>query len=192
MESLDKLKCSHVWLGKREEKIQLVERLLDQYIRSHQSQDTVYRILSICIYTIYHIDPKYIETETLRRLVRINGLFLEMILETIDPIDLTHELLLEAVKQNGLALKFINKSYRTYCILLAAVNQNGMALGFIDHCDQTYRLRIEAVKQTYNALQYIDHKSMDRSILRHAMKNPDAVRYFGKSDNHDNVYVKYV
>lgn len=180
IESCDRLKCSHIFLGKRERKMEMIEHLLDQYIKNTDSQETIYNLLKTNIYTIYRINPVIICMKTLVRIVKNNGMFLEMIMDVIDPTNLPHELLLEAVKQNGLVLKIINKSNRSFDILLAAVKQNGLALEFIDSVDQTYRLQIEAVKQTGHALQHIEQKSRNREILKHALKNPQAFKYLGK------------
>lgn len=184
VESINKLKCSQVWLGKREEKNQLVKRLFNQMIENNQknAQEIIFKNLCLCIYTIRYIDDRYIEVITLIRIVKINGLFLEM----IDPIYHTNELLLEAVKQNGLALKLVDPVNRTPEILLQAVKQNGLALRFIDSKNWTYRLLVEALKQTGHALQYINQEYRTRDILRHALKHPYALQYLGTWTPPDN------
>ncbi len=185
IESLDRIKCSHIMLGKRKKKMRLIEKLMDQYIKKTENpQEIIYNFLHTSIYTIYRINPMLIDLNTLIRIVKNNGLLLEMILEIKSmSVNLTHELLLEAVRQNGLALKFIEVKNRTFDVLLTAIKQNGLALKFINAIDQTYRLQIEAVKQNGHALQYIEQKSRNREILRYALKNPNVFKYLGKPDD---------
>jgi hypothetical protein len=52
---------------------------------------------------------------------------------------------MNAVKQNGLALEFVE--HQTYEICLAAVKQNGLALEFVEH--QTYEICLAATGGDY-------------------------------------------
>ena len=69
--------------------------------------------------------------------------------------NINYNLYLEAIKQNGMALQFVDIQddilYQYLC--LEAVKQNGMALQFIKK--QTYEICLEAVKQNGLALQYV-------------------------------------
>ena len=59
---------------------------------------------------------------------------------------------LEAVKQNGYALRYINEQTEEMC--LEAVKQDGYALQYVN--EQTEEICLEAVKQNGYALQYIN------------------------------------
>lgn len=182
VESLDRIKCSQVFLKKKKEKTQLIKKLFDRYIRySANIQGIVFKNLNLCIYSIYYIDPKYIDSCTLIKIIKTNSFFLEM----IDPMYWTQELLLEATKQNGLSLKFIPRNLRSFEMLLNAVKQNGLSLEYIDPCDQNYRLHVEAVKQTGHAIKFIEQKSRTSEIIRHALKTPNTLGYLGKYGNYD-------
>ena len=61
---------------------------------------------------------------------------------------------LEAVKRNGLNLRFV--SHQTDEICLAAVEQNGWALPYVH--DQTDEICLAAVEQNGWALEYVDAK----------------------------------
>ena len=189
IESLSKFKCSQIWLGIREEKIKLVEYMFDKYIKASKSQDVIHKILSIDINTIYHINPEHIGIETLTKIIKTNGFYLEMMLGVINPLNLNlnqiQGLFLEAVKQNGLSLKLIPRELRTFEILLFAIKQNGLSLEYIDPCDQTYRLQMEAVKQTGHAIKYIRQESRNRDIIKLALKTPDTLKYLGNYGNYD-------
>ena len=59
---------------------------------------------------------------------------------------------MEAVKQNGYALRYVSE--QTEAICLEAVKQDGFALKFVH--EQTEAICLEAVKQNGYALQYVD------------------------------------
>ena len=66
--------------------------------------------------------------------------------------DYSEEEILEAVKQNGLALQFVKN--QTEAICLAAVKEYGYALNYIKK--QTEEICYEAVKKDGNALKYVE------------------------------------
>jgi hypothetical protein len=183
IESHGKLKCSHIWLGDREEKFKLIHRLFDQYIKKSNSHDSnfdiVHRILSINIQSINHIDPVYLRIDTMIKIIKKCGNHLEMIVKIFDPLKLPRELLILAVKQNGLALKFIPRESRTLEILLYAVRQNGMALEYIDPLDQPYVIQMEALRQTGHCIKYIDYRARKRDMFKQALKTPGTLKYLG-------------
>jgi len=85
-----------------------------------------------------------------------------------------YNLYLEAVKQNGMALQFVdiqdNTLYQYLC--LEAVKQNGLALQFIKK--QTYEICLEAVKQNGLALQFVANNIINQntdSIIASAYNN---------------------
>lgn len=91
---------------------------------------------------------------------------------SIKYMDETIELSLAAVKQNGLAIKFIQNQTREICE--AAVNQNPLALQFIEN--QTNELCMMAVKKNGLALKYVE--IMESDIAYTAVKqNYDSLKY---------------
>jgi hypothetical protein len=87
-------------------------------------------------------------------------------------MDKTIEFCLVAVKQNGLAIKFIQNQTPEVCE--AAVNQNPLALQFIEN--QTDELCMMAVKKNGLSLQFVE--IMKAEIAYTAVKqNYDAMKY---------------
>lgn len=75
------------------------------------------------------------------------------------------DLIMTAVKQNGLAYKFVSDvgisaeaKYRADAIAVAAVQQNGLALQWVEFYTSNYKIIVEqAVKQNGLALQHANH-----------------------------------
>ena len=85
---------------------------------------------------------------------------------------LTFEASLEAVKQNGYALRYVKD--QTEAVALEAVKQNGYALQYVK--DQTEAVALEAVKQDGYALQFV--KDQTEAVALEAVKQDvDALRY---------------
>ena len=70
-------------------------------------------------------------------------------------INVTEELCLDVVKQNGYALYYVPKQLRTEQICLEAVKQNGWALQDVPEHLRTESLCLIAVKQRGIALQFV-------------------------------------
>jgi hypothetical protein len=81
---------------------------------------------------------------------------------------------LEAVKQNGFVLQYIEEQTDEIC--LEAVKQNGMALQFV--FKQTPEICLEAVKQNGFALQYIEEQTDE--IWSEAIKQKEDEQQFVK------------
>ena len=64
---------------------------------------------------------------------------------------------MEAVKQNGWALEFVNKELQTPEICMEAVKQNGRALKFVK--EQTPEICMEAVKKNGIAIIYVEEQT---------------------------------
>ena len=90
------------------------------------------------------------------RRVREDGLQLR---DASDVLRADREVVLAAVRQNGLALQFARHKLRTTDrdVVLAAVRQNGLALQFVDAGLNFDRdgVALEAVQRTGGALQYV-------------------------------------
>lgn len=82
------------------------------------------------------------------------------------------EMCLEAVKQNGWALRFIHD--RTPTIYLEAVKENGCVLHLIRH--QTYDICLAAVKENGWALQFVQEQTPDL-CLQAVKQNGQALKY---------------
>ena len=65
----------------------------------------------------------------------------------------TKEFWLNEVSYHGLALQFVDAENQTPEICLAAVKQNGLALKYVEK--QTHEICLEALKQNYNASWYV-------------------------------------
>ena len=103
--------------------------------------------------------PKKKEQEYIEK-VKQDGLYLKRIKK-----NQTEAICLEAVKQNGLALEYVNKQTPEIC--LAAVRQNGKALEFVNTYGVTYPV--------YQA---------DRSLLSYFAINPIPTSFvFDKDGN---------
>lgn len=82
----------------------------------------------------------------------------------------------ESVKQNGLAIQYVDTGMKTYELCLQAVKQNGLALQYIDEELQTYFLCMKAIKQNGLAIQYVANKT--KNICAVATKyNINAYQY---------------
>lgn len=68
---------------------------------------------------------------------------------------------IEAVKQDGLALKYVDSKYRNKMIELIAVRQNGLALQYIDAYEQSENICLEAVRQNGLALKYVKDQKFE-------------------------------
>ncbi len=86
---------------------------------------------------------------------------------------------LEAVKQNGYALKYIKNP--TYEICLAAVKQNGCSLKYVK--DQTREICVAAVIQCGYALQFV--KKQNDEICLSAVKQEGLSLMFVKKQNEE-------
>lgn len=83
---------------------------------------------------------------------------------------------MEAVKENGLALRFIEPKFRNKMIEFLAVKENGLSIQYIDEKSKSESVCIEAVKQNGLALQYIDNQN-ERICIEAINQNINAYRY---------------
>ncbi len=84
-----------------------------------------------------------------------------------------YELCLRAVKQNGLALQFINDKFKEEHLCFVAVYQNGLALQFVSDECKTYDICYIACKENGLALQFISDKikkSNPRELFKRAVE----------------------
>ncbi len=70
-------------------------------------------------------------------------------------INVTEQVCLEAVKQNGEALYYVPEHLKTERICLEAVKQNGYALQFVPEHLITEQVCLEAVKQNEWSIRYV-------------------------------------
>jgi hypothetical protein len=96
------------------------------------------------------------------------------------------EIVLEAVKQNGLALEFAGPKMRgCFEIVLEAVKQNGLALEFADYNLKNHPTILEnAIKQNQVAIKFIGldmikfTKILIENILNKEITKNDISKYF--------------
>jgi len=83
-----------------------------------------------------------------------------------------------AVKQNGLALKYIHYDRQTDKIIEEAVKQNGLALEYVHYDKQTNKIIELAVINNGCALEYVQNDKITIEIIELAIKNnPFVIQY---------------
>jgi hypothetical protein len=88
------------------------------------------------------------------------------------------EILEIAVKQNGLALKYIDYDKQTDKIIEEAVSQNGLALEYVHYDKQTNKIIELAVTNNGCALEYVQNDKITIEVLELAIKNnPFVIQY---------------
>ena len=149
-------------------KIHLDKRYtIEQHPLWKYRKDDVKRLIKFMPYYFTIIEEQ--TPEIILEAVKQNGLDLEYV------INQTFELCLEAVKQNGMALQYVKLQTQELC--MEAVKQNGMALQYVKL--QTQELSMEAVKQNGYAIQYIK-KQTDELCLEAVRKNGLALKFIEK------------
>ncbi|MGN7940960.1 DUF4116 domain-containing protein [Virgibacillus sp. 6R] len=83
----------------------------------------------------------------------------------------TKELYLEAIKQNGEALKYVPDKYKSESICKIAIMQNGLALEFVPKNILSEELFVLAVEQNGLALEYVPSKNKTKKICNAAVNN---------------------
>lgn len=86
--------------------------------------------------------------------------------------ELTQDLIMEAVKQSGFALQYVDE--QTPGICLAAVNQNGFSLQFVR--DQTPEICLAAVQNYPLALEFVE-KQTPEICLAAVRRSPEALKF---------------
>jgi len=90
----------------------------------------------------------------------------------------TNEIFEIAVKQNGLALKYVDYDRQTDKIIEEAVSQNGLALEYVHYDKQTDKIIKLAVINNGCALEYVQNDKITIEVLELAIKNnPFVVQY---------------
>ena len=90
----------------------------------------------------------------------------------------TDEIFEIAVKQNGLALKYIHYDKQTEKIIEEAVSQNGLALEYVHYDKQTDKIIELAVINNGCALEYVSNDKITIKVLELAIKNnPFVIQY---------------
>ena len=83
-----------------------------------------------------------------------------------------------AVKQNGLALKYVDYDRQTDNIIELAVSQNGLALEYVHYDKQTDKIIELAVTNNGCALEYVQNDKITIKVLELAIKNnPFVIQY---------------
>jgi hypothetical protein len=91
---------------------------------------------------------------------------------------ITDEIFEIAVKQNGLALKYVHHNRQTDNIIEEAVKQNGLALEYVHNDKQTNKIIELAVTNNGCALEYVQNDKITIEVLELAIKNnPYVIQY---------------
>jgi len=95
----------------------------------------------------------YIQSDKYSKKIKTNKVTVKKIthIDDLDQWD-NESSSIEAIKQNGLLLKFVKK--QTYDICLEAVSQNGLALEYVE--TQTATLCFRAAKQNCESIKFAD------------------------------------
>ena len=88
----------------------------------------------------------------------------------LDKNELSYEMCLEAVKQNGLALRFVPEEFKTSEICLEAVKEKGWVLEYVPKELRTPEICLEAVKQDGLALQFVPNEFITLEMCLEAVK----------------------
>jgi hypothetical protein len=143
------------------------------------------KITDIC----YKYKYKYKYIDNINKLNKIDDLYCNEILDNgnhypcnkiLEPFNckVTNEILEIAVKQNGLALKYIHHDKQTDKIIEEAVSQNGLALEYVDYDKQTDKIIKIAVTNNGCALEYVQNDKITIEVLEIAIKNnPFVIQY---------------
>jgi hypothetical protein len=91
-----------------------------------------------------------------------------MTLQYVDEHDQTNEICMEAIKQNWRAIYFVVEQTKEMCIKV--VRQDWRAIDIDYVMVQTHQLCMEAVKCDWRALFYVEEKVSYRKICKEAMK----------------------
>uniref|UniRef100_A0A6C0H918 DUF4116 domain-containing protein n=1 Tax=viral metagenome TaxID=1070528 RepID=A0A6C0H918_9ZZZZ len=148
----------------------------------HYNADGFIKELALKININYNIIIIYkIEDLIIEYLLNKDGLLLKFI---IDYSKLNEKYIILALKQNGLALKFINHDIQTIEIIIYAIKQNGLALEFAnkDILNHDPTIIISAVKHNGLALKYVDMKMQTYEIIIYAIKQNGLALEFANKD----------
>lgn len=83
----------------------------------------------------------------------------------------TKKLYLEAIKQNGKALKYVSDKYKSESLCRIATEQNGLALEFVPKKILSKELFMLAVDQNGLALEYVPSKNRSKELCNVAVNN---------------------
>jgi calcineurin-like phosphoesterase family protein len=83
----------------------------------------------------------------------------------------TKKLYLEAIKQNGKALKYVPDKYKSESLCRIATEQNGLALEFVPKNILSKELFMLAVEQNGLALEYVPSKNRSKELCNVAVNN---------------------
>lgn len=83
----------------------------------------------------------------------------------------TKKLYLEAIKQNGKALKYVPDKYKSESLCRIATEQNGLALEFVPKNILSKELFMLAVEQNGLALEYVPSKNRSKGLCNVAVDN---------------------
>ncbi|OUA84528.1 hypothetical protein BK706_25705 [Bacillus thuringiensis serovar leesis] len=119
---------------------------------------------------IKYVSKKIMTDDICIEAVRNNGIIIAY--STYIPDEFrTKELYLEAIKQNGKALKYVPDKYKSEGFCKIAIMQNGLALEFVPKNILSKELFVLAVEQNGLSLEYVPSKNRSKALCDAAVNN---------------------
>lgn len=144
------------------------ERLLDDTFQNRKTTNDYIQEVKQDGMNLRHIDEKYRNRMIESLAVKQNPMAIQFVSEQ----NQVESICLDAVRENGLVIKYIKNPTLSVCI--EAIKQNWLAFYMI--VDKNYKICFEAVKQNGLLLKYI--KDQDEKICKEAVyENPQALEY---------------
>jgi hypothetical protein len=180
----NKLKCNEIYLEDRILKDELLRTLFAEYTETLINQGSYSEIFfrNLAANDTHCMYLKFINFNTFPHLIieamRQNGLALVSVDEKIR----TPEMMIEAMRQNGLALQYVRYESRTPEMVIEAVRQNGLAIRFANERTMGPDIILEAVRQNGSAIRYIKRGMLTNKMRLEAMKQDGLLLRYVRSD----------
>ena len=69
------------------------------------------------------------------------------------------------IAKNGMLIRYIDKTHRTYDQMMSAVTQNGFAIRYIDQSVRTQEMMIRAIESNWRSIIFIDQQYRDMVLM---------------------------
>ena len=151
-------------------------------------QDSEQQTRELCVEAI-KTDPKCIQhirkqTRSLRSLViDIDGMTLKHIWKK------DYYLCLRAVKDNGMALEFVPRRFKSPQMCFQAVRTTARALALVPDRLKTEKMCLQAVRRNGDTLEFVPDRLKTKKVCHAAVDdNPIALKYISLEDQTDEMY----
>jgi hypothetical protein len=123
--------------------------------------------------------------EIMKLILNKNGMYLSI----FPSEEITREMAISAVNQNGKSFKFLKSEFKKdYEIIIHSVKQNGESLEFIPIESRNKGIVLEAIKQNSNSIRFVSDPILleDEEIIEHCLiKNENCFKYLTKKSKND-------